>query len=194
MALLRRCTGRVLDVQEDKPGTGVVQLGLPLENLNWDNASAAFASMYLYMIGGASMAWLEYEQSKLLDFSLPDKALAIFPGPRWGAAGTRNWLRAAGDELLVGTIVKPTAGLTPEEVATLCGQAATGGMRFIKDDEKMANCALLPASPRVKAVAAAMKAAEDKIGKRCLYAPHITTGPDQIVAAARQVLDLALRP
>jgi hypothetical protein len=57
-ALLRRCTGRVLDVHEERPGVGVVQLGLPLENLNGDNASSAFASMYLYMIGGASMAWM----------------------------------------------------------------------------------------------------------------------------------------
>lgn len=189
-ALLRRCTGRVLDVKEERPGVGVVQLGLPLENLNWENASSAFASMYLYMIGGASMAWLEYEQSKLLDFSLPDKALAIFPGPRWGAAGTRKWLRAGESELLVGTIVKPTAGLTPDEVARLCGQAAAGGMRFIKDDEKMANAPYCPLVPRVQAVVAAMKAAEDKIGRRCLYAPHITTGPDQIAAYARKVLDL----
>ena len=188
--MLRRCTGRVLDVHEERPGVGVVQLGLPLENLNWDNASSAFASMYLYMIGGASMAWMEYEQSKLLDFSLPDKALAIFPGPRWGAPGTRKWLHAAASDLLVGTIVKPTAGLTPAEVAHLCGQAAEGGMKFIKDDEKMANPPYCPLVPRVRAVVEAMKAAQDKSGNRCLYAPHITTGPDQIVASAHAVLEL----
>ena len=188
--MLRRCTGRVLDVKEERAGVGVVQLGLPLENLNWDNASSAFASMYLYMIGGASMAWMEYEQSKLLDFSLPDKALAIFPGPRWGAAGSRKWLHAAAADLLVGTIVKPTAGLTPAEVAHLCGQATEGGMKFIKDDEKMANAPYCPLAPRVRAVVEAMKAAQDKSGNRCLYAPHITTGPDQIVASAHTVLEL----
>ncbi|NSW83159.1 MAG: hypothetical protein HPY90_07775 [Syntrophothermus sp.] len=179
--LMVRCTGRVLDVQEESPGVGTIQIGLPLENLNFDTAANAFTSIYLYMIGGASMAWLEYDKSRLTDFSLPDSALSVFPGPRFGPDGTRALLGADANELLVGTIVKPTAGLHPQQVAELCYSYARGGMRFIKDDEKMANPRYCPLEERVPAVIERIRQAEQETGQRCLYAPHISTGPQQIL-------------
>ncbi len=184
--LFRACQGEVVRVDEHAAGKGLVTLAFPLINLNL--ADAAFASLWLTMVGGGTHALKSYEKSRLMDFSLPEVALAHFPGPRFGPEGTRELLGLGPDDLILGTIVKPTAGLTPDEVAAICYEAALGGMRFIKDDEKMLNVAYCPLAERVAAVSAALRRAEDATGQRVLYAAHITAGPDRILQNARVAL------
>jgi ribulose 1,5-bisphosphate carboxylase large subunit-like protein len=204
--LLRRCTGQVLGIEHETPQRAVVRLAFPLEN--FDLERNAFASLWLTLVGGATHALLDYEASRLLDFEIPDAAKAAFPGPGFSTAGIRELLgvgpddryrgrpaRDAGrdarrtDSLLLGTIVKPTAGLTPDEVARICYEGAVGGLRFIKDDEKMMNCAYCPLAERVDRVMEALRRARDKTGQVCLYAPHITAGPEKLLEDARIAIE-----
>ncbi|MEW6751335.1 MAG: RuBisCO large subunit C-terminal-like domain-containing protein [Candidatus Latescibacterota bacterium] len=173
--LFARCTGRVVEVHEERPGVGTVTVAFPLEN--FDLETSAFTSAWLSMVGGGTHALLAYRKSRLLGFSLPERALAAFPGPRFGIQGTRELLGLPPGRPVIGTIVKPTAGLTPDEVADLCYRLAAGGVRFIKDDEKMLGPAYCPLEERVRQVAAALRRAEDETGQKVLYAPHITASP-----------------
>ena len=66
----------------------------------------------------------------------------------------------------------------------MCYQFGFGGLQFIKDDEKMMNPVYCPLKQRVRNVVNALKKAEDKTGKKVLYAPHITTGPENILRFA----------
>lgn len=177
-ALFRECQGEVADVQESSPGVGTISILFPLRNL--DLEQAAFSSLWLLMIGGGTFALLAYSKSRLVDFALPAWAYRHFPGPRFGISGTRRILDLGEHDLIIGTIVKPTAGLTPEEVAQLCTTAAMAGVRFIKDDEKMMNPDYCPLGKRVKLVVEGLKRAEDATGQKVIYAPHITAGPGQI--------------
>ncbi|MFH1568582.1 MAG: RuBisCO large subunit C-terminal-like domain-containing protein, partial [Gemmatimonadota bacterium] len=185
--LFERCTGRVVEVDEVRPGAGTVTVAFPVENFNLEES--AFASAWLSMVGGGTHALLAYRKSRLVDFSLPVRALAAFPGPRFGIEGTRRLLGLAAGMPVVGTIVKPTAGLTPDEVADLCYRLAAGGVRFIKDDEKMLNPAYCPLRERVTRVVAALRRAEDETGQRVLYAPHITTSPWNLGRCAEIALE-----
>ncbi|OQW93890.1 MAG: hypothetical protein BWK79_08770 [Beggiatoa sp. IS2] len=185
--LYLHCRAEVGEIREFAPGCGEIDILFPTANLNWEEA--AFPGLWLTMIGGGTHALLAYEKSRLLDFKLPDNVLSYFPGPAVGADGTRQWLQAATDELLIGTIVKPTAGLTPQEVADICYQAAVGGVRFIKDDEKMLNPSYCPLKARVQAVSVALQRAADKTGQRVLYAPHITTTPEYLLDNAHIALE-----
>jgi ribulose 1,5-bisphosphate carboxylase large subunit-like protein len=185
--LYLKCRAHVADVREVAPGKGEVDILFPLINLDLDEA--AFVGLWLTMIGGGTHAMTIYDKSRLLDFRLPPAALRYFPGPAFGPEGTRAWLGAAPGELLIGTIMKPTAGLTPAEVADICYQAAVGGVRFIKDDEKMLNPAYCPLRERVRAVSKALKRAEDETGQRVLYAPHITTRPERLLDNAHVALE-----
>lgn len=185
--LFRRCTGEVLRIEHETPQRAVVELAFPLES--FDLEGNAFASLWLTLVGGATHALLDYEASRLLDFDIPDAAKAAFPGPRFSQAGIRTRLGVGPDELLLGTIVKPTAGLTPEEVARLCYDSARGGLRFIKDDEKMMNCAYCPLAERVDRVMEGLRRAREETGQVCLYAPHITAGPRKLLDDARVALD-----
>jgi len=185
--LFRECTGEVLEITEEAPGRAVVRLGFPLRNLNLEEA--AFSSVWLYLIGGATHALLDYDASRLVDFGLPPEACAYFPGPQFSRDGIRALLGVGPQDLLLGTIVKPTAGLTPREVAGQCYAAARGGLRFIKDDEKMMNADYCPLAERVRLVTEGLRRAEDETGQKCLYAPHITAGPEQVRRNAEMALE-----
>ena len=178
-ARYRQCTGEVLAVCPTGPGRGTISLLYPIENM--DLETSAFPDLWLSMIGGPTFALASYEKSRLVDFSIPPAMMAKFAGPAFGIAGTRRLVGREDGELLIGTIVKPTAGLTPEEVADFAYQAALGGISFIKDDEKMMNPSYCPLARRVKLVSEALEEAEDRTGKKVLYAAHITTTPDRIV-------------
>ena len=185
--LYRRCRAEVAEVREVEPGKGEVDILFPIINLNLEDG--AFPGLWLTMIGGGTHALLAYEKSRLMDFKLPDAVLRAFPGPGFGPAGIRQVLGAEPDELLIGTIVKPTAGLTPDEVADICYEAARGGVRFIKDDEKMLNPAYCPLGERVRKVSEALKRAEDETGQSVLYAAHITANPDRLLQNAEIALE-----
>jgi len=184
--LFQKCTGEVYSVEETEPGKGKVSVLFPLINLNLEEA--AYPSLWLTMVGGGTHALNTYEKSRLLDFQLPEAALKHFTGPRFGIEGTRRLLGIPPEELIIGTIVKPTSGLTADEVARICYDAASGGVRFIKDDEKMLNVPYCPLGERVRKVVDGLKRVQDRTGKNVLYAPHITTNPDRLKENARIAL------
>lgn len=185
--LYRQAVGEVLEVKQTGPGHGYISLLYPI--MNMDVEDSAFPCLWLSMIGGPTFALASYEKSRLVDFSIPQAMEDRFPGPAFGIDGTRQLLALPNDELLVGTIVKPTAGLTPEEVANFAYLAALGGICFIKDDEKMMNPPYCPLGRRVKLVSEALKRAESETGKKVLYAAHITTTPDRIIDRALEALE-----
>jgi len=185
--LFAKATGKVVEVNEVRPGCGTVKVAFPLLNFNLEDS--AFASMWLSMVGGGTHALLTYHKSRLVDFALPEKALAYFPGPRFGIEGTRRLLDLPPGTPVIGTIVKPTSGLIADEVADLCYQLAVGGVRFIKDDEKMLNTSYCPLCKRVTKVVEALKRVEDRTGQKVLYAPHITTSPWNLERYAQTALE-----
>jgi len=180
------CKGKVHLIEEREKGKGFVLLLFPLSNLNLKEA--AFTDLWLSMIGGAAFDMIDYSKSRLIDFALPSHALKYFVGPRFGIRGTRRLLGLAPGEPVIGTIIKPTAGLTPKEVADICYKAALGGVRFIKDDEKMMNPSYCSLAERVKQVTRRLREAEKKTGLEVLYAPHISAGPDKIRENAKTAL------
>ncbi|MFX5692937.1 RuBisCO large subunit C-terminal-like domain-containing protein, partial [Acinetobacter baumannii] len=85
------------------------------------------------------------------DFDLPDDYARSFPGPRFGIAGTRAKAGVAAGPV-VGTIIKPSIGMTPAETAELVDKVCAASIDFIKDDELIANPPYAPFAERVKAV------------------------------------------
>ena len=185
--LFTECQGRVAAIREAEPGKGEIDILFPLINLNLEQG--AFPGLWLTMVGGGTHALLAYKKSRLLDFKLPPQVLQHFPGPAFGLEGLRALMGATPGELLIGTIIKPTAGLTADEVAEMCYQTALGGVRFIKDDEKMLNSAYCPLAERVRKVSARLKQAEDETGQRVIYAAHITAAPEHLLRNAEIALE-----
>jgi len=116
---------------------------------------------------------------KLLDIDLPDAFAEAYPGPGFGVDGTRR-LSGVFGRPLIGTIVKPSVGLSPEETAALVGQLCSGGIDFIKDDELQADGPACPFEARLRAVMAVIERNADKSGQRVMYAVNITGELDEM--------------
>jgi ribulose-bisphosphate carboxylase large chain len=74
----------------------------------------------------------------LVSIGIPQRVLETFPGPAYGPLGLRQVAGFAPDEPAFGTILKPTAGITADEVAALVGEAAECPLLlFVKEDEDL---------------------------------------------------------
>jgi ribulose-bisphosphate carboxylase large chain len=116
---------------------------------------------------------------KLLDLDLPTEFCAPQPGPAFSIAGTRQ-LSGVADGPLIGTIIKPSVGLSPDETAALVGNLVEGGIDFIKDDELQADGPACPFDDRVRAVMSVIERHADKTGRRVMYAANLTGDLDEM--------------
>lgn len=116
---------------------------------------------------------------RLVDLRLPDAFADRYPGPRHGIAGTR---RLAGVDAgpLIGTIVKPSVGLSPEETAREVRLLVEGGIDFVKDDELQADGPHCPFDARVRAVMRVVNEAADRTGKKAMIAFNLTGDLDEM--------------
>ncbi len=118
---------------------------------------------------------------KLVDLKIPPCFAEPFPGPRFGVPGCRELTGVEGRPL-IGTIIKPSVGLTPDETATLVETLVQAGIDFIKDDELMANPPHSPFAARVEAVMRVINTHADRTGKKVMFAFNIT---DELEAMQR---------
>lgn len=187
--LFRACRGSVASVAPVGGGASRVEIEFPLVNLNLDEP---FQGVWLSTTSGYAPAALDFE-ARLVGLDLPADLLRAFPGPRFGRQGMRRLVGSEAGELLIGTIVKPVAGLTPEEVADDVRQAARAGVQFVKDDQKMLNPDYCPLERRVELVERALSEVEAETGTRCLYAPNVTAGGARLARNARAAVDAGAR-
>ncbi len=117
---------------------------------------------------------------RLLDIQVPDAYAEHYPGPQFGIAGTRE---LAGVERgpLVGTIIKPSVGLSPTQTADIVRSLCEGGIDFIKDDELQANGPHCPFEDRVAEVMRVINMHADRTGKKVMYAFNVTGTLDDML-------------
>lgn len=123
----------------------------------------------------------EFSGLKLMDLELPRAFADAYPGPQFGIAGTRQ-LAGVFARPIIGTIIKPSVGLSPQQSAELVRKLAEAGLDFIKDDELMANPPHSPLKERVTAAMRVINEIADRTGKKVMYAVNIT---DEIDAMLR---------
>jgi ribulose-bisphosphate carboxylase large chain len=111
---------------------------------------------------------------KLDDFELPSSFADHFKGPKFGMTGTKSLANVGAERPMIGTIIKPSVGLTPEYTADLVKVLAEAGIDFIKDDELLASSANSPFSVRVEHIMRVINDFADKTGKKIMYAFNIT--------------------
>lgn len=117
---------------------------------------------------------------RLLDIEVPRAFADVYPGPRFGIEGTRD-LVGVHDGPVIGTIVKPSVGLSPRQTADLVRDLAEAGIDFIKDDELMANPPHSPLEERVEAVMEVVNGVAERTGKKVMYAFNITDELDAML-------------
>ena len=150
-----------------------VVLSWPLENIGTSLPNL------LATVFGNLTELRELSGIRLTDLVMPACFIEAFPGPQFSIEGTR---RLSGTEQgpLVGTIIKPSVGLTPEETAALVKRLIEGGIDFIKDDELIADPPYSPLSERVPAIMQVINEHAQRTGRKPMYAFNITGDTDEM--------------
>ncbi len=193
-SLLAQCTGRLLDIDAwDGTGRlGLLHMAYPLKMLL--DAGGRLTSCDLLHVAAGAIAFDVYENqdARLIGLQIPPQVLRTFPGPAYGPQDLRRLTGFSAEEPAFGTILKPTAGITPEQVETLVEEAARCPLfLFVKEDENLLpNLDYSPVSERTRrAVAAVERARAARQGRGILFAPHITGSPHAILETVDAVLE-----
>ena len=161
---------------------GIIDVSFPIHNVgaNLPNLYATVAGN-LFELG-------EVTGLRVLDVDLPDDYAARFPGPAFGASGTREIAKVYGRPM-IGTIIKPSIGLSADETAMLVDKLCEADIDFIKDDELMGNPPYAPLEARVKAVMSVVNRHADRMGRKVMVAFNISDDVD----AMRHHHDMVVR-
>ena len=116
---------------------------------------------------------------RITDLKLPPVFGTANPGPAFGIDGTRR-LAGVASGPLIGTIIKPSVGLSPQETAEQVQLLVDGGIDFIKDDELQADGSYCPFDQRVRAVMRVVNEAAQRSGKKAMVAFNLTGDLDEM--------------
>jgi ribulose-bisphosphate carboxylase large chain len=115
----------------------------------------------------------QFSGLKLLDLDFPASFATKFRGPAFGVAGCRQLTGVTGRPL-IGTIIKPSIGLTPLQTTAMVKTLVEAGIDFIKDDELMADPPHSPFDARVDAIMAVINTHADRTGRKVMYAFNVS--------------------
>lgn len=204
--LRERCAARVEEIEEGEhakepslPGagtpsnwdgvrrTGEVTLSWPLHNIGPSLPNL------LATVAGNLSELKAFSGLKLLDLNLPVAFLEAYQGPQFGIAGTRAFTGVTAGKgepprPLIGTIIKPSIGMSPETTAAQVKLLAEAGIDFIKDDELQSDAPHCPFAARVTAVQRVLTEHRERTGKHVMYAANITGDLDEMLVRHDHVL------
>jgi len=186
-SLFKKCVADVDKIFVFDKGEGIIFIRTPIINLSEKNDP--LYQILMLACGGPVLEFVYYSDVVLIDINLPEKILKKFPGPLFGINGIRKITETPYPEPIIGTIIKPCAGLTEKEVAEKCYLAAKGGVKFIKDDEKMLGPSYCEVKKKIRHISSALKKVYEETGNKCIYAPHLVERADKIKDTAKRYID-----
>ncbi len=130
----------------------------------------------------------QFSGLKLMDVEVPDSYAEYFSGPKFGIGGCRKLTGVSGRPL-IGTIIKPSIGMSPKQTAALVKVLVEAGIDFIKDDELMANPPHSPFNDRVDAVQRVINDHAEDTGKQVMYAFNISDELDAMLEHYDKLVD-----
>ena len=151
-----------------------VSLSWPIENMGVSLPNL------LATVAGNLFELKPFSGLRLTDVQLPPAYLEKYQGPQFGVAGTFRLCGVSGGPL-IGTIIKPSVGLSPEATAAAVDALAEGGIDFIKDDELQADGPHCPFAARLAAVMRVVHRHADRTGRKVMYACNITGEIDEML-------------
>lgn len=193
-SLLDQCSARPAGVDAfDATGRlGLLHVAFPLKMLLQPDGHLTSSDLLHTTAGAIIFDVYENQDARLVNLNIPERVLRTFPGPAYGPAGLRAATGRSPTEPAFGTILKPTAGITPEEVEHLVAQVAGCPLfMFVKEDEDLyPNLDYSPVKDRTQRAMDAVRAKHaERGGRGLLYAPHVSGAPHEIVATVEAALE-----
>jgi len=161
---------------------GIVQIAFPVVNTNWKEDG--ITQLMVQLMGG-QLDIDNIKYCRLLNLEFPDSVKAFFMGPKYGIKGIREYIGVQ-DRPVLGAIIKPKTGITPEILLKMVKELVEGGVNFIKEDEILSNPDFCPISVRVPMIMDYIR----QSGKKVIYAVCINSDFPYIIDRVKQVYEL----
>jgi ribulose 1,5-bisphosphate carboxylase large subunit-like protein len=193
-SLLAQCAARPAGVEAfDRTGRlGLLHVAFPLKMMLQPDGHLTSFDILHTTAAAVIFDVHENQEARLLSLQIPEKIILTFPGPAHGPMGVRRRTGFDPAQPAFGTILKPTAGITPQEVGALVGEVADCPLfLFVKEDEDLyPNLDYSPVAERTRlAVAAIERARQRRGGLGMIFAPHVSGAPHEIVDSVHAALD-----
>jgi ribulose-bisphosphate carboxylase large chain len=145
---------------------------------NYDNVGSNLSTL-MATVAGNLFELSQFSGIKLIQIQLPAEYKQQYAGPKFGIEGTQQ-LTGVYDRPIIGTIIKPSVGLTPEATGIQVKSLVDAGLDFIKDDELMADPPHSPFEKRVKSCMDVINRQADATGKKAMFAFNISGDIDDM--------------
>ena len=193
-SLLAACAARPAGVEAfDRTNRlGLLHVAFPLKMMLQPDGHLTSCDLLHTVAAAIIFDVYENQDARLIAVQIPEQVIRTFPGPAHGPLGVREMTGFGNDEPAFGTILKPTAGITAQEVGALVDEIAGCPLfLFVKEDEDLyPHLDYCPVAERTRLAVAAIQKARDKRGGRGLiYAPHISAAPHEIRGIAEAALE-----
>jgi ribulose-bisphosphate carboxylase large chain len=167
--------------KEGKYHRAIVKVSWSIENFGYN------LPVMVSTLQGNLYEITQFTGLKLMDIDLPALFGEHYSGPAFGIDGCRQ-LTNVYKRPLIGTIIKPSIGLSPADTATIVKTLAEAGIDFVKDDELLSSSANSNFNDRVDAVMKVINAHADKTGKKIMYAFNISGEADEMLQRYEKIV------
>ncbi len=141
----------ILHEESDLKGKqkGVVKIGFPVVNTDWEGDGI---SHLLCQVMGGQVDIDTFAGCRLQALAFPPEVEAHFKPAKYGISGVRTFTGQQNKPLL-GSIIKPKTGISPQVLGEMVKQLLDGGVDFIKEDEILSNPSFCRLEDRVALIA-----------------------------------------
>jgi ribulose-bisphosphate carboxylase large chain len=160
---------------------GMAAIALPKQGFEYGNLPQLLSVVMGNYNGMTSAAYgVRFE-----DMDLPDDYANSFMGPQIGNEGIKKIL---GDQIAIGTIIKPKTGLSAADFAKACKRSMYGGLDVVKDDENLTSQIYCNFDKRVELVFKEINAMRTQTGRDFVFVCNITHGDmDEMIRRAELI-------
>lgn len=162
---------------------GIVKIAFPVVNTNWKEDGI---TQLLVQVMGGQLDINAITRCRLMQLEFPKEVLDAFKGPKFGITGIREYVGVPNDKPLLGAIIKPKTGITPQVLLEMVKQLVDAGVNFIKEDEILSNPSFCPIEERVPLIMDYIRST----GRKVVYAVCINADYPYVIDRVKKVYEL----
>ena len=182
--IFQKLAARVIYLNMEK---SVVKIAYPIQLFEKGNIAQLLST-----IAGNIFSLKKIKILRLEDVEFSPRYINSFLGPQIGLQGIRK-LYKIHHRPIIGCIIKPKVGLSPEKTAKLAYEIFSNGVDLIKDDETLTDMSFCRFEKRVKEVVKAINSLEKKSKSKKVFVFNVTGPADEMIKRAALVKELGGR-
>lgn len=164
----------------EKMSEGLVEIAFPSVNIDFKTDGV---SHLLVNIMGGQLDIDIVQKCAVVDIVFPKDVKDSFLGPKFGISGIREFTGVY-DKPVLGSIIKPKTGISPDVLLDMVKQLVDGGVNFIKEDEILSSPSFCRIEDRVPKIMNYLE------GKDVIYSVSIHSDSPYLLERVKRIHEL----